>query len=92
MTGGLPAACLDRAPDGALLVRVKAVPGARREGIAGLVGDRLKVKVNAPAEDGRANAAIVALVARAAGVRERRVHVAAGRTVPEKLLRIDAAG
>lgn len=46
-----------------LLLRVKAVPGSRRDEVAGLLGDRLKVRVAAPPENGRANAAIRELLA-----------------------------
>lgn len=75
-------------PDGAL-VRVRALPGARREGLAGVVGDRLKVKVSAPAEGGRANASICGLVAAALGVRAQSVRVERGATSAEKTLRVE---
>ena len=35
-----------------VLLLVKMVPGASRDEIAGVVGDRLKVRVAAPPEDG----------------------------------------
>lgn len=44
-------------------LRIKAIPGARRSGTAGLIGNRLKVKVNAPPENGKANEAICRLIA-----------------------------
>ncbi|HYN39002.1 MAG TPA: DUF167 family protein [Rhodospirillales bacterium] len=49
-------------------VRLRVTPRARRAGIDGLVADadgsvRLKVAVTAAAEDGRANAAVLALLA-----------------------------
>ncbi|TVQ64691.1 MAG: DUF167 domain-containing protein [Phycisphaerales bacterium] len=78
-------------PDGAILLRVKAVPGARRDAIAGPLGDRLKVRVSAPPEGGRANAAICAMVAAALGVRQRDVEVVSGRSAPEKSLRVRGA-
>lgn len=52
-----------------LRLAVLAQPRARRAELAGLVegpdGPRLKVRVTAPPEDGKANAAIVALLAKA---------------------------
>ena len=50
---------------GDVLIRVKVVPGASRAGIAGVLGDRLKVRVSAPAEGGRANKAVCAVIAAA---------------------------
>jgi len=70
------------------LLRIKAIPGARRPGLAGLLGDRLKVKVNAPAEDGKANRAICDLIASEFSVNPTQVAVESGQSSPEKTLRI----
>jgi len=43
----------------------QAVPGASRSGIAGVLGDRLKVRISAPPEAGKANDAICELIAQA---------------------------
>lgn len=67
---------------------VKVVPGARRDEIAGPLGDRLKIRVAAPPEDGRANKSVCALVAKALGVRASDVTVIAGPASAEKTLRI----
>ncbi|MBK7406509.1 MAG: DUF167 domain-containing protein [Phycisphaerales bacterium] len=77
---------------GAVVLRVKAVPGASRDAIAGVLGDRLKIRVSAPPEGGKANRAICALVAGALGLRPRDVEVASGHTSPEKLLRVVGIG
>ena len=70
------------------LVRVKAVPGASRDAIAGVLGDRLKVRVSAPPEGGKANKAICAVVAAALSVRPRLVSIESGHGSAEKTLRI----
>jgi len=67
---------------------VHVQPGARRSEVAGLHGDRLKVRIAAPALDGRANAALVAFVAAALGIPKRSVSVAAGERSREKLLAV----
>jgi len=74
--------------DEAIIIRVKAVPGARRDEIAGPLGDRLKVRVAAPPEGGKANLAICALLARALGVRERDAEVVSGPASVEKTIRV----
>lgn len=48
---------------GGIELRLKVVPGASRERIAGPLGDRLKLRVAAPAEGGKANRAAVELLA-----------------------------
>jgi len=72
-----------------VLIRVKAVPGASREQIVGPLGDRLKVRVNAPPEGGRANKAVCQLIARALGVKPKHVSIEAGRSSPQKTIRVE---
>jgi uncharacterized protein len=76
----------------AVTIHVKAVPGARRNEVAGWLGDRLKVRISAPAEGGRANAAICELLARAAGVKPGAVTLVRGRGSAEKTVRIEGLG
>ena len=72
-------------------IAIKAVPGARRDEIAGMLGDRLKVRVSAPPEGGRANEAICALIASALGIKPRQVEIVSGHAVPEKVVRVVGA-
>jgi hypothetical protein len=64
-------------------------PGAKRSGVAGLHGERLKLRIAAPAVDGRANDALVAFVAEKLGVPRARVAVAKGERSRDKLLIIN---
>ena len=48
-------------------LRVKVVPGSSRDGIVGRLGDALKIKVTAPPKKGKANEAVVELLAAAVG-------------------------
>jgi uncharacterized protein YggU (UPF0235/DUF167 family) len=81
-----------RAETGALLVRVKVQPKARRPGLEGLRpgadGPRLRVAVAEAPEDGRANRAACAALASALGVPASLIEVAQGATAREKTLRI----
>ena len=65
---------------------IKAVPGARggRDEITGWLGDRLKLRVSAPPEGGKANKAICNLLAETLGLRPRDVEIVTGHTSPEK--------
>jgi len=71
-----------------IVIAVKAVPGASRDAIVGRLGDALKVKVAAPPEGGKANAAICQLLAEALGVAKRDVTVASGHAQPNKQIAV----
>jgi uncharacterized protein (TIGR00251 family) len=75
-------------PSSFFLIRIKVVPGASRNEIAGKVGDRVKVRVSAPPEDGKANRAVCAVVAKACGVKPKHVTVESGHTSAAKTLRV----
>ena len=75
--------------DGAVLIAVKAVPGAKRDEVAGVLGERLKVRVSQPPEGGKANRAICELIARELGVRASAVSVVRGTSSAEKVVRVE---
>lgn len=68
---------------------IKVVPGSSRDCIAGWLGDTLKLRVSAPAERGRANAAVERLLADALGVPRACTRIVAGPTSARKLVEID---
>jgi len=65
-------------------------PGASRTEVAGLHGDALKIRLAAPAVDGRANAALVRYLAGEFGVAVRNVVIERGETSRRKVVRITA--
>ncbi len=65
--------------DGAGL-RLKVVPGSSRDRLMGALDGALKVAVAAPAERGRANAAVIALLARRLGLRPAQLRIEHGVT------------
>ena len=67
---------------------MRVSPGARREGVLGLYGTRLKLAVAAPPDKGRANRAVEDLLARLLGVRPQDVTVVKGGTSRDKVLRV----
>ncbi len=62
------------------------VPGAARPGLVGRHGAAWKVKVTAPAEAGRANQAVIALLAKTLALPLRDISIAAGHGSRDKLL------
>jgi len=53
---------------GGVVLRVHVQPGASTEGIVGAHGDALRLRVREPAVSGRANRAVLSLLARELGV------------------------
>lgn len=77
-----------------LRVAVRLNPRASRAGVAGVGTDAageayLKVRVNAPPEGGKANAALIRLLAKAWGVAPSRVTLAAGAKDRRKTVHVE---
>lgn len=78
-----------RVADDAVELAVHAQPGAGRTELVGRHGDAVKIRVAAPPEKGRANEALVAVLAEAFGVPEKQVTVVSGQASRSKRFRID---
>lgn len=77
----------------ATLLFVRVTPRASRDAIAGVVTDaagdeRLAVRLTAVPEDGKANKALLALIARHFRIPKTAITVAAGMTLRQKTLRL----
>ena len=69
-------------------LKLKVVPGASRSEISGWLDDMLKVRVCAPPEQGKANAAVEALVAKALNLPVRSVAIVSGTSSQQKVIQI----
>ena len=67
---------------------VKVVPGSSREGIAGWLGDELKVRVRRAPEAGKANLAVIQLLAKVLQLPENQIRIVAGGASPHKIIEI----
>jgi uncharacterized protein (TIGR00251 family) len=67
-------------------LRLRVVPGATRPGVVGRHGDAWKVRVAAPAEAGKANAAVIALLASALDVPRRDLELTSGTSSRDKVV------
>ena len=72
-----------------MVLSVHAQPGAGRTQVVGRHGHALKVRVAAPPEQGRANDALVALLADRLGVAAKSVTLTTGATSRTKQFRIE---
>jgi uncharacterized protein len=67
-------------------LRLRVVPGTTHPGVVGRLGDAWKVRVTAPPEGGRANEAVLTLLAEALGVRRRDLVLASGHASRNKVV------
>ena len=67
---------------------VKVVPGSSRSGIAGWLGDTLRVRVTAPPERGKANAAVESLLSEVLGLPSGGARIVSGGSSPRKIIEI----
>lgn len=69
-------------------IRVKVVPGSSRSRIVGPLGERLKIQVAAPPEDGKANKAVAEVLAEWLGLAKTEVVLVSGASQPAKTFRV----
>lgn len=69
-------------------VAVVVTPRSSRDAIEGWRGDELVVRVTAPPDDGKANAAVERLLARNVGVPKSRVAIVRGHTSRHKMVEV----
>lgn len=85
--GALPAWI--RADAGGVRLSLRVQPGARRSALLGPYGDRLKVAVQAPPADGRANEALLRYLAQCLDVRAASLRLVAGVSSRDKSVWIE---
>jgi uncharacterized protein (TIGR00251 family) len=78
-----------RAVAGGVTLAVRAQPGAKKTAVAGIYGEgdaaQLKIAVQAPPVEGRANEALIAFLAHTFGVPKRSVELVSGKLSRSKV-------
>ena len=72
-----------------MILDVHVQPGAKRSEFAGQHGERIKIRLAAPALENRANEALVAFLAAHYGVPKRNVRIASGLKSRDKRVVIE---
>jgi uncharacterized protein (TIGR00251 family) len=68
---------------------VQLVPNAKIVKVVGEHGDAIKIKLRAPALEGKANAALIAFLAKQLRISQRQIVIEHGHKSREKILRIE---
>jgi uncharacterized protein (TIGR00251 family) len=77
------------AGDRRLTVRLRVTPNGRRSEVLDTTGDRLRLRLAAPAVDGKANDELARFLAELFGVRRSAVSIVAGQRAREKTVAIE---
>ena len=73
---------------GEVQFRLKVVPGASRSRIVGELDGALKITVSAPPEKGKANKAVVNILAKALGIKPAAIRIESGAASQFKCCRV----
>jgi len=72
-----------------MTIKVRLLPRSSREEVVGKEGELYRIKVTAPPVDGKANAALVKLLAKKLRVPKKNIAILSGDTSRVKTIRID---
>jgi uncharacterized protein (TIGR00251 family) len=70
-------------------LRLRVIPGARRDEIAGWYGDAVKVRCQAPALDGRANESVIEFLAERLRVKRSDIELVHGERSRSKVIEVN---
>ena len=74
--------------DGCIILNVKVIPRAAKDGIQGVMGDALKVRIQAPPVEGKANAHLIKFLSKQWKIPRFNIEIISGETGRNKRLRI----
>lgn len=69
-------------------LKIKVIPKASKNAIAGWLGDELKIMVTAAPEKGKANKAVVKILSKALQLPKQSIRITAGATSPRKMVEL----
>ncbi len=70
-------------------ISLRVIPSASRDAVMGWQGDVLRVHVRAPAQRGKANQAVLRLLAAALRIERQRLRIVRGQTSRQKVVFVD---
>lgn len=76
--------------DDGVIFSVKVVPGSSRAGICGVLGGKIKIKITAPPEKGKANQSLIDFLAKKLGLKKNQIRIMSGQTKKVKQIRLSS--
>lgn len=76
------------AADGSILLKLRVHPGAKRSAVNGTFADALKIELQAPPVDGKANAALLKFLAEQLDLPKTAVSLKSGESSRDKVIKI----
>lgn len=80
--------CFDNHTD-YLVLRVRVVPRSSKNEIQGLLGDAVKIRIQSPPVEGKANAALIKFLSKHWNIPRADIEILSGDTGRNKILRIN---
>jgi uncharacterized protein (TIGR00251 family) len=74
--------------NGAVTFAVKVIPRASKNQVAGIEGDAIKIRLNAPPVEGKANDALIEFLADTLNLRRAQIEIVTGYTSRHKVVRV----
>ncbi len=74
--------------DNCIILKVRIVPRASKDGIQGIMGDALKVRIQAPPVEGKANAYLIKFLSKHWKIPRASIEILSGKTGRNKRIRI----
>ena len=79
---------LQQEKSGTLLLHLRVQPNASRSEIAGQHGQRLKIRLQSPPQDGKANRELLRFLSKTLGIKKSCIELIRGQTSRDKTVRI----
>ncbi len=76
---------------GSAVIQVKVLPRSSRTEIAGKTNGVYRIKLTAPAIEGKANKALIGFLSKKTGLPKRKIHILSGEHSRNKTIRIHTA-
>ncbi len=80
---------MDKKPEDSCKLKVRVQPKASRNQVAGYDEGTLRVRVTAPPTEGKANAGVIALLAKTLGVSKSKLSIVRGHDSRNKMVSVD---